>query len=386
MVYQGDKYIKLKKFSETKITLTDRQKRLSQELFKEMGHIESKYNEMLDANIDHKMISIVLSLKGGERSSIIEGTRTLFNEFSYDLEEINNVPQWETRNLVNLYEEMFSDNPFYFSLDSYGVSNLHNKLYSSNLSSKFDVTIDIKPIIEKIKPGNIMDDDNVPNFIGASYDIKNANLILLKPSLKKEWLDDLFKTIEDKIKTDSLTLEDVCKMHPIFEAIHPFRDGNGRIGRLLLTYVFSKLTKLKIPLDLSESFSKNNSKEYKERLLNVQLTNDQESWNEWNFYFISMILDTTKTMKKRLIEMIKLWKKYEHFVVKSKLKIYILKQFFKYFNINMKYTVKKIKEKFPKEASSTIYENFDFVVKKLDIKEKNGYYEFVELVEIFKTK
>ena len=42
--------------------------------------------------------------------------------------------------------------------------------------------------------------------------------------------------VAHRFKSNSMSLEDIAEFHILFEKIHPFADGNGRVGRLLMAY------------------------------------------------------------------------------------------------------------------------------------------------------
>jgi len=67
-------------------------------------------------------------------------------------------------------------------------------------------------------------------------------------------------------------------IHAQFETIHPFVDGNGRIGRLLITFYLVAKKILSRPLLYLSYFLKKNRAEYYERLMQVRLNGDWESW------------------------------------------------------------------------------------------------------------
>jgi Fic family protein len=76
--------------------------------------------------------------------------------------------------------------------------------------------------------------------------------------------------------------------HVQFEMIHPFLDGNGRVGRLLITLLLSERGELQEPvLYLSEYFERNRS-EYYQHLRAVQDTGD---WEGWLRYFLRGVAD-----------------------------------------------------------------------------------------------
>jgi Fic family protein len=72
-------------------------------------------------------------------------------------------------------------------------------------------------------------------------------------------------------------------IHYQFETIHPFLDGNGRIGRLIITLLLSTWQILTQPLLYLSIFIEKNKTEYYDRLLAVSL---KGQWNEWLLFFL----------------------------------------------------------------------------------------------------
>ena len=72
-------------------------------------------------------------------------------------------------------------------------------------------------------------------------------------------------------------------MHYQIETIHPYSDGNGRIGRLLITLFLSASGLLRIPLLYLSAYFERNRESYYEELLNVSATGD---WERWLRYFL----------------------------------------------------------------------------------------------------
>lgn len=96
------------------------------------------------------------------------------------------------------------------------------------------------------------------------------------PEMVGELLDDLIEYYTTNDTIDPLIL--CFAVHYQFEAIHPFEDGNGRIGRLLLSLGISHALSLTMPwLYLSDYFERNRS-EYTERLFRVSANGE---WDEW---------------------------------------------------------------------------------------------------------
>src|SRR5439155_26524142 len=91
--------------------------------------------------------------------------------------------------------------------------------------------------------------------------------------------------------------------HYQFEVIHPFSDGNGRIGRLLLTLMLCERGVLPEPLLYLSAFFERNRQEYYDGLLNVSR---RGAWNDWLTFFaygIAVQARDAATRARRLIEL-----------------------------------------------------------------------------------
>jgi len=80
-------------------------------------------------------------------------------------------------------------------------------------------------------------------------------------------------------------------MHYQFEAIHPFLDGNGRIGRLLITFFLCERGFLSQPLLYLSAYFERNRAEYYDRLLRVSTVGD---WRGWLEFFLRGIVAEAK--------------------------------------------------------------------------------------------
>jgi Fic family protein len=82
------------------------------------------------------------------------------------------------------------------------------------------------------------------------------------------------------------TLIQLAMCHYQFEAIHPFLDGNGRVGRLLISLLLVERGILEIPVLYLSAFFEATRREYYESLLGVSA---QGKWNDWLIYFLNGI-------------------------------------------------------------------------------------------------
>jgi Fic family protein len=76
-------------------------------------------------------------------------------------------------------------------------------------------------------------------------------------------------------------------LHAQFESIHPFLDGNGRIGRLLITLYLCQQGVLRKPLLYLSDFFKRNHQDYYDRLMTIRTADDVEGWLA--FFFTGVV-------------------------------------------------------------------------------------------------
>ena len=129
----------------------------------------------------------------------------------------------------------------------------------------------------------------------------------------REKLANLEKFINEPSKLDPLIK--MALMHYQFEAIHPFSDGNGRTGRILLL-LYLKLEKLlDIPaIYLSEYIIDNKAAYYKK----LGLVTEKEDWEGWILYMLDMI---EKTSEKGLLRLEGILALMEHMSMEIKEKL-----------------------------------------------------------------
>ena len=148
---------------------------------------------------------------------------------------------------------------------------------------------------------NIWSQDKTPgkfrttqNYIGyAGFPIKDASYVPPAPDM----LDGLLLQLEDFLKntTPGIPVLIQCALiHYQFEAIHPFSDGNGRVGRTLISLILADKGMLEKPLlCLSEYFAQNRSIYYA-HLVNVSR---HSHWTEWiKFFLTGVIIQSKKAM------------------------------------------------------------------------------------------
>lgn len=128
------------------------------------------------------------------------------------------------------------------------------------------------------------------NFIGA-YEIENARYIPPPKTETVRALDHLEKYIHRDDNQGIPDLIDAALIHYQFEAIHPFSDGNGRVGRMLIPlHLFSRKAIRQPILYLSPVFEQR-KEEYIDRLYEVSR---RGAWQEWIRFFLEVVAASCK--------------------------------------------------------------------------------------------
>ena len=140
-------------------------------------------------------------------------------------------------------------------------------------------------------PGAFREDQN---WIGKPGDIiENARFIPPSPIILRTELENWETYIN--LDTEDPILQ-TALAHAQFEILHPFKDGNGRIGRMLIPLILYKRGALSRPMFYMSEYLEGNRREYYDRLLNVTEHGD---WHGWiNFFLNAMVIQAEANLKK----------------------------------------------------------------------------------------
>ncbi|MBR3620968.1 MAG: Fic family protein [Clostridia bacterium] len=129
---------------------------------------------------------------------------------------------------------------------------------------------------------------NSQNWIGgAGSTLKNARYIPPNTLDMAECMSDFEKYLNSDDEEDDLIK--AALLHYQFETIHPFLDGNGRVGRLLITLILIKAGLLSSPVLYLSCYLKSNRIEYYDRMSEIRKSGNYE---QWVIFFLRGVAET----------------------------------------------------------------------------------------------
>lgn len=151
------------------------------------------------------------------------------------------------------------------------------------------------------------------NWIGPSgCQIRDATFVPPPPADMVEALSDWEKFLH---KNDSLPLlVKIGLAHAQFETIHPFLDGNGRVGRLLITLLLCEKEVLLKPVLYLSYYFKQNRQAYYDLL---QRTRDAGDWESWIRFFVQGVDDVARQATQTAREIVALRERHRTLIVDS---------------------------------------------------------------------
>lgn len=253
----------------------------------------AKYDSFLGLIPNPEILTSPMMTQEAVISSKIEGTQaTAGDVLAYEAGDTNVSPDQENdiREIVNYRvamreaEEMLVEIPL-----SGRILREAHKLLLSGVRGRFK------------SPGRYRVEDNWIGSIGSSKE--TARYVPIETSK----LEDAMAKWEIYVNSDVVPpLVKIAIAHAEFESIHPFADGNGRIGRMMIPLMLWNEKFLTHPCFYLSAFFDRNNDEYRDRLLGVSKDNQ---WTEWVVFFLEAIAEQASDNYEKASKIYELYRK-----------------------------------------------------------------------------
>lgn len=207
-------------------------------------------------------------------SSQIEGTQATLEDVLDPLIEDNT-----NRNVADVVN--------YIKATEYAIRRLHELPLCNRLLKETHAILMEGVRGQEKNPGEFRCSQNWIGGKGST--LRNAKYIPPSPDDMTEAMSDLEKYINADDRLDGLIR--AALIHYQFETIHPFLDGNGRIGRLLITLFLMEKKVLTTPALYISYFLKKNRVEYYDRMTEVRSKGNYEQWVK---FFLQALAESAK--------------------------------------------------------------------------------------------
>jgi Fic family protein len=238
----------------------------------------AQYTGILKGMVNPGLLLSPLTTKEAVISSRIEGTQaTLEDVLRYEASPEKETPRQEDIHEIINYRKALNHAVDYLKTRP-SCLNLYKEMHSILLDS----------VRGKDKQRGTFRTSQ--NWIGTpGTPIEKATYVPPAPELLMEYLDNFEKYVHSEEKD---ILVQLAILHAQFEIIHPFLDGNGRLGRILVPVFLLEKGLLDYPVFYISEYIDDNREVYYERLRGITQNNDWETWIE---FFLTTIIEQSKT-------------------------------------------------------------------------------------------
>ncbi len=228
-------------------------------------------------------------------SSQIEGTQSSLSELLlFESEDVPGVPLDDVQEVSN-----------YIGAMNHGLNRIRDGFpLSLRLIREIHEALLSKGRGSTKQPGEFR---RSQNWIGGT---RPGNALFVPPPPDR--VMDLMAGLEEFIHADTPELPFLVKaglVHVQFETIHPFLDGNGRLGRLLITFLLCTHGILKEPILYLSLYFKSHRQQYYDLLQRVR---DQGDWETWLEFFLDGITETSLQAADAAREILRLFEADRH--------------------------------------------------------------------------
>ena len=243
-------------------------------LISEANRYIGRLDEVTDTLISPSDFVYMYARKEATLSSQIEGTRATFSDLiKAEAGMVDEVPN-DVAEIEN-----------YVRATNYGFERLETLPLSLRMIREIHGILMQGVRGENKTPGEFR---KTQNWIGG-YSIGTASYVPPSIDYMNSSLDTFEKFMHENDRMSPLVK--AALIHSQFEMIHPFLDGNGRVGRLLIAFYLAANDILQKPTLYLSKFIKQNQQVYYECLYNIHMKGDYETWIK---FFLTGVIETAQ--------------------------------------------------------------------------------------------
>ncbi len=250
----------------------------------------ARYDGIIQGIVNTDILLSPLQTQEAVLSSKIEGTQATFEEvleYEADPEEVQDKKE-DINEVLNYRIAMQG-----------AVKSLKTKPLSLNLIKKIHSALMLDVRGHYKARGKLR---TIQNWIGnPGCNIEDASYIPPEPQTVLPLMDNLEKYIHQDEKD---ALVQLAILHAQFELIHPFLDGNGRTGRIMIPLFLFEKSILSKPMFYLSAYLEANRKEYYFRLQNISREQD---WDGWITFFLGAIIEQARENKNKAMQIVELY-------------------------------------------------------------------------------
>jgi len=331
-------------------------------------------NGLLRKNIlSPELLVTPLLTKEAVLSSRIEGTQaTLEDVFQYEAQPAGELAGGQNREITEIINYRRAMN---FSMEELKTKSINQSFIKKIHYLLLDLSRGAEKDRGKFRTGQV--------YIGMpGARIEEASYVPPAPAELPALLSNWEKYVNSNQEKDLLV--QIAAAHYQLESIHPFRDGNGRVGRLLIPLFLYQRDLLSSPLLYISEYFERNRQDYYGYLRGVTERGDWESWLK--FFLLALITQSLKTQNSisKILELNDRLKK-EITAANSVYALNLLESLF----VSPIITYAKIKDKLKTKNPQTIYNLLEKFIQLGILKEepgrkRNRVFVFQELLDILK--
>jgi Fic family protein len=276
----------------------------------------ARYDGILQGIVNPKVLLSPLTTREAVLSSKIEGTQV----------SLEDVLQYE----ADIKEPFKAER----EMDIHEVLNYRKALgHAVNELNDHPLTINMIRDLHRVLLSDVRGKNRAPgeirriqNYIARpGSPIEKAIFVPPAPPLVMGALSNWERYLHSEEK-DPLVQLSILKAQ--FELIHPFSDGNGRIGRMLVPLILYDKKMLSSPMFYISAYLERNRDIYFERLLGISRDND---WNEWISFFLNAITEQAEENSSKARSILELYREMKARmpeIISSKYNVYVIDAIF----------------------------------------------------------